>query len=235
MYLKCKRQCMPHANGRKHGLPLKTASPGIQKGPRWVRCPSCWVSHVLHPSCPDCKSRRASSTNSSAGKEKKTKQTFGDSHTTHMQVNKCLIKAYSSVTIKIIKCKVFAATCWRLRYVLEVVLSLDVFILMKLFWNLKLLFILSRSSALNIDPVKVKLNNNSNRNSLWPNFRHEWSATISFSQIHNLSALLLVCYCISEVICVYFLTLQDRQLLQGSSSCCTLFCLNCICVRIVCM
>lgn len=49
---------------------------------------------------------------------------------------------------------------------LKVVLCVGVFILIKLFWNLKLLFILNRSCPLNIDPVEAKLNNgNSNRNS----------------------------------------------------------------------
>lgn len=76
---------------------------------------------------------------------------------------------------------IFAATRRKLWYALGLVLSVDVFILMKLFWNLKLLLILNISSALNNDPVEVKLNNNSNRISFWPNFSHKWSATISIS------------------------------------------------------
>lgn len=122
------------------------------------------VSILLLPSCPDWMGRRVGNTASNAGKQIKE---FGDSHTTHKQVNKGFINAYSSVTIKIIKSEVFFC------YLLEIVLYVSVFILINLFWNFKLLFILIRSCPLNIDLGELKLNNDhSNRNSFWPDCWH---------------------------------------------------------------
>lgn len=143
---------------------------GIEERPRWVRSLSCWVSWLLHPSCPDWKGRRAGSTASNAGKEIKEVE---DSHTTYKQVNKCFRNAYVSLKIKITKSKLFSATCWKLCHELDVVLCVGVFILIKLFWNLILFFILSRSHPLNIGPGETKLNNKqNNRNSFSPNCRH---------------------------------------------------------------
>lgn len=99
--LKWERQYVPHASERRHGLLLKTH-------PCRGKTQVGEVSVLLHPSCPDCKGRSAGNTTSDAGKE------FGDCHTIHKQVNICFTNAYSSVTTKIIKPKVFSATCWRL-------------------------------------------------------------------------------------------------------------------------
>lgn len=47
---------------------------------------------------------------------------------------------------------------------LEVVLCVGVFVLIKLFWNLKLLFILNRTCPLNIDACRGLNNDKNNRN-----------------------------------------------------------------------
>lgn len=49
---------------------------------------------------------------------------------------------------------------------LEVVLCVGVFILIKLFWNLKLFFILNRSCPLDIGPAEAKLNNDHSNGNL---------------------------------------------------------------------
>lgn len=82
---KWKRQYMPHDNGRRHRFLQNSACPGRGKVPRQVRCPSCWFSWLLHPTCPGLRTEEQAALPVMPGK----KQEFGSSRTTHKQVNKC--------------------------------------------------------------------------------------------------------------------------------------------------